>query len=231
MIEATVGRYFEAVASGFDPGLLGSIGVRLEDGLAVLVTARRVTGIIESPPASGIYTTTLLAPAVAGTYTVVWDDGDTFAPEQVEVTTWVLGNALDRLRVMMDAASDPTLSDDELSDLLAQRSLPDAEGHAPGAPDWVPTYAFEDAAAAGWTLKAGKLTGRTDIADEAAQVKRSQAWDHCIAMAKFYRGEADRVLGEADRVLAVSDAPLARFAAQAFEPLPRESARYTGTAP
>ena len=85
MIETVAGSMFEAVAQGYDPGLLGTIGVRLEDGEGAIVIARRVTGIIESPPASGIYTTTLLAPATAGTYTIVWDDGTAFISEQVDV--------------------------------------------------------------------------------------------------------------------------------------------------
>lgn len=86
MIEAQAGTYVEAIGAGFDPGLLGTIGVRLEDGEANIVMARRVTGIIESPAGSGIYTTQLLAPAAAGTYTVIWDDGTVFAPEQLVVT-------------------------------------------------------------------------------------------------------------------------------------------------
>ncbi len=86
----TAGTYFEAVVTGFDPGGLGVVGLRMEDGAANIVMARRVTGILESPPASGIYTTTVLAPLTAGQYTLVWDGPvggvTTFVADQFDVT-------------------------------------------------------------------------------------------------------------------------------------------------
>lgn len=112
MIETSAGSTFEAVAAGFDPGLLGTIGVSLEDGDGAIVIARRITGIVESPPASGVYTTTLLAPAIAGTFTVIWDDGTTFAPEQVEVAASAGGGpvpSVDDVAVLMRARTKDTV--------------------------------------------------------------------------------------------------------------------------
>jgi len=77
---------FEAVAQGFAPGLVGTLGVRILDGQGGTTTARTTAGILETPAASGIYTATLTAPATAGQYVLVWDDGFTHASEQLQVT-------------------------------------------------------------------------------------------------------------------------------------------------
>lgn len=76
----------EAVAEGFATGLVGTIGVRVLDGQGGTTLARTTSGILETPAASGIYTATFTAPATAGQYVVVWDDGVQFASEQLQVT-------------------------------------------------------------------------------------------------------------------------------------------------
>lgn len=77
----------EAVAEGYATGLVGTIGVRVLDGQGNTTLARATSGILETPASSGIYTATFTAPATAGQYVVVWDDGATFASEQLQVTT------------------------------------------------------------------------------------------------------------------------------------------------
>lgn len=76
----------EAVAQGFPTGLVGTLGVRVLDGQGATTIARTTSGILETPASSGIYTATFTAPATAGQYVVVWDDGTTFASEQLQVT-------------------------------------------------------------------------------------------------------------------------------------------------
>lgn len=78
---------FEAVAQGFAVGLVGTIGVRVLDGQGATTTARATSGIVETPASSGIYTATITAPATAGQYVVVWDDGTTHASEQLLVSS------------------------------------------------------------------------------------------------------------------------------------------------
>jgi hypothetical protein len=228
MIEATAGTSFEASVAGYPPGLYGTLTFEVQDGQGNVVTAPRATGIVESPAASGVYFTTGLAPMPAGTFFVVWDPhttGQVAVSEELVVTAWE-GTALDLLRAMTDATTHPVLSDGQLTDLLSRQALPDTAGRPPADPGWTPTYAVEAAAAAGWMLKAARLTGNTDIADEAAQVKRSQAYDHAMAMVKLYRAEADRV-----KVQTTAPPVLARFTEQPYEPLPRESAHYDWTSP
>jgi hypothetical protein len=191
VIEAIAGTQFEAVAEGYDPGLLGTITVSLEDGQGNVVIAPHLTGIVESPSAPGIYTATMLAPAVAGTFTVVWQgtaDGDPVSvTEQLLVNVIDTADALTRLAIMVDAEGDPPLTADELAMLLASARRADDECRAPGDAGWTPTYALGAAAAEGWTWKAGRAAARVDIADEAAKISRSQLRDACLKMAAEYR--------------------------------------------
>lgn len=75
MIYARPSVSFEAGASGFPSGLVGTLGVRITDGVGGTTLARRTTGITEYPAGSGIYSAVLTAPSVEGQYQVVWDTG------------------------------------------------------------------------------------------------------------------------------------------------------------
>ena len=72
-IYAQPGASFETVVSGFPSGAVGSVGVRIGDGIGGTVTARTTAGVVEFPADSGIYLATLTAPTTAGQYVVVWD--------------------------------------------------------------------------------------------------------------------------------------------------------------
>lgn len=80
----------EATASGFNSGLVGTIGVRVTDGQGGTTMARTTSGIVESPASSGIYTATFTSPATVGQFEVVWDDGGSpavWAAEDLTVTS------------------------------------------------------------------------------------------------------------------------------------------------
>src|SRR4051812_13027425 len=83
MISAVANTTFEATAQ-FPTGL--TLGVRITDNQGATTTARTTVGITEYPAASGLYAITLTAPAAAGQYSVVWDDGTNFASEALEVS-------------------------------------------------------------------------------------------------------------------------------------------------
>lgn len=216
---------FEVFATGFPPGLFGTLTWELRDGQGNVVMSPRAAGIIEDPPASGNYGYTIpLVPGQDGTYLMAWDphtgDPTDIVTEELVITPGPSApgappDAAARLASMTEATSFPTLTTDELDALLAVYATPDG------------SYDFAGAAAEAWMKKAGKVAGSTDIADEAAQVRRSQAHAQCLAMAKWWRGEADRLKTQAD----ASTAQLASFVEQPYEPLPRESSRYPFTAP
>lgn len=110
MIRATPGQSIESTTTGAPTGLVGTIGVRIVDGVGGTTLARSTSGIVESPASSGIYTATLTAPTTAGTYVIVWDTGGG-TPE------W----AADDLLVAYTAASDAAPSGDDLCTLADVR--------------------------------------------------------------------------------------------------------------
>lgn len=87
-ITTTTSATFEATATGFVTGLVGTIGVRVTDGQGATVTERSTAGITEYPAGSGIYTKTFTAPTAAGQFQIVWDSGGaspTWAVEELTV--------------------------------------------------------------------------------------------------------------------------------------------------
>lgn len=90
MIYARPATPFDATLQAAPTGLVGTLGVRIIDQPAGTTIAARVTsGISEQPPGSGIYSTSLVAPSLAGTYLVVWDTGGVtpvYASEELQVS-------------------------------------------------------------------------------------------------------------------------------------------------
>ena len=69
---------FETRVQSFPTGLVGTVGVRILDNLGATVLPRKTDYIIEDPPDSGSYVTTLRSPPREGQYSVFWDwDGET----------------------------------------------------------------------------------------------------------------------------------------------------------
>ena len=75
MIYTQPSSTFETAFYGFGTGLVGVCGARIESTAGVVVLARTVAGIVESPAGSGIYLISLQAPALSGQYTIIFDDG------------------------------------------------------------------------------------------------------------------------------------------------------------
>lgn len=88
-VYAGPGTSFEATTRHPDSGLVGTIAVRIMDGLGATTTARTTDDIIENPAGSGIYTATLQAPVPVGTYTIVWDTDDN--PDRYAVEALYVG--------------------------------------------------------------------------------------------------------------------------------------------
>ena len=89
-ISVAAGQSFEATLTGAPTGLVGTMGVRVMDGVGGTAVARATAGIVESPAGSGIYTATITAPAAVGSYVITWDTGvvspETTATEDLTVT-------------------------------------------------------------------------------------------------------------------------------------------------
>lgn len=67
------GASTEASVQNAPPGLVGTINVRIEDGLNAVVFGPTTAGIVES--GIGIYTVTFTAPSTTGQYLIIWNDG------------------------------------------------------------------------------------------------------------------------------------------------------------
>jgi hypothetical protein len=79
---------FEASMGPTTTGLTGTIGVLIDDGVSTISVVRTTVGITEYPTGSGIYRVVLTAPASAGQYRILWDDGGTparYSEEDLDV--------------------------------------------------------------------------------------------------------------------------------------------------
>ena len=74
MLTAVAGAEFLASVSGFPTGIAGTVGVQVLDSSGAVATPRTTAGILESPPGSGNYFVTLIAPS-PGLFIVFWDAG------------------------------------------------------------------------------------------------------------------------------------------------------------
>ncbi len=86
MIYVQPGATFTALLDNAPSGLVGTLGVRIENADGTNQTPRTTAGIVELEAASGSYVKAdLVAPATAGTYFVMWDTGSDFASEELVV--------------------------------------------------------------------------------------------------------------------------------------------------
>ena len=97
---------------------------------------------------------------------------------------------VDKLKQMTAWDAEPTLTEDELTDLLSQAALEDGAGLAPLNEEWTPTYDLNAAAVAGWLIKAGRAAATVD--EPTAGVVTSKIFDNCRSMARIYAGKRNR---------------------------------------
>ena len=97
---------------------------------------------------------------------------------------------LDKLKQMTAWDSDPTLSEDDLNNLLGGAALEDAAGLAPLNEEWTPTYDLNAAAVAGWLTKAGRAAATVD--EPTAGIVTSKVFDNCRLMARIYASKRNR---------------------------------------
>lgn len=99
-----------------------------------------------------------------------------FTPEQ----------ALARIRLQVQADSEPTLSSDELDELVEMAKQSDSEDRVPSDADWVATWNLNLAVAEGWRWKAGKVAAEFNVLVGGNRFERAQTYQHCMKMASSY---------------------------------------------
>jgi len=91
---------------------------------------------------------------------------------------------IDKLKQLTAWDIEPTLTEDELDDLLAIAAVKDADGLTPEEAEWTPTYDLNTAAARGWLIKAGRAAATVD--EPEAGMVTSKVFDNCRSMARIY---------------------------------------------
>lgn len=93
--------------------------------------------------------------------------------------------AEEKLRSLTAWDSEPTLSEDELSDALSAAARPDAAGFAPLDEEWTPTHDVYSAAGRLWLIKAGRAASITET-DPETGAKDTPVFRNCLEMARIY---------------------------------------------
>ncbi len=93
---------------------------------------------------------------------------------------------LDKLKQMTAWDSDPTLTVDDLDELLAAAALQDINGLAPLNEEWTPTYDLNAAVVAGWLVKAGRAAATVEVDPPGSGIITSKVFENCRAMARIY---------------------------------------------
>ncbi len=95
-------------------------------------------------------------------------------------------DAIDKLKQMTAWDAEPTLSEDDLSGLLAGAAMQDAAGLAPDDEGWTPTYDLNAAAAEAWLVKAGAASMLTEVDPPGSGIVTSKVFENCCTMARMY---------------------------------------------
>jgi hypothetical protein len=97
---------------------------------------------------------------------------------------------VDKLSRLIDADTDPALSDDDMDDLLDVAARPDTAGRTRADDAWEPTWDINAAAAEGWLRKASKAVSRFSFAEDGQRFERAQIYAHCIRQNELYARKA-----------------------------------------
>lgn len=89
---------------------------------------------------------------------------------------------------MIASDMEPTVSEDEVDELLADAAMCDHDGLPPGDGEWTPTYDFNAAATSGWLIKAARASVLTEIDPPGSGIVTSRVFDNCRMMARYYAG-------------------------------------------
>lgn len=100
--------------------------------------------------------------------------------------------AREKIARMVEATSEPVLTEDDLDDLVDAAARADADGRYRDDASWEPTWDLNAAAAEGWARKASKAANSFNFAEDGQRFDRSQIYAHCAAQQKVY---ADKAMG------------------------------------
>lgn len=92
----------------------------------------------------------------------------------------------DRLKRALDWDATPTLTEDDIDDVILMAARVDEFGFPPTDPMWEETFDFDLAAYEGWGRKAAKAASMVDFTADDTSIKRSQYLQFCKDMQQRY---------------------------------------------
>lgn len=96
----------------------------------------------------------------------------------------------EKLKLLAAWDTEPTLTETEISDLLAEAAIADSDGLAPEDEAWTPTYNINKAAAAAWLIKAGRASALTEVDPPESGIVTSKVFENCVRMAETFRAKS-----------------------------------------
>lgn len=103
--------------------------------------------------------------------------------------------AKDTLKKMTAWDVEPTLTDEELDEILIPCCVMDKDGLPPSDPSWTPTYDLNSAAAAAWLVKAARAAATVEVDPAGSGLFTSKVFENCRAMARIYRAKCRLAVG------------------------------------
>ena len=94
-----------------------------------------------------------------------------------------------RLRRMVQPDAPPTLTDDEVKELLEEAKRTDRFDVWPTQDGWEPTWDLPAAAAEAWMVKAGKAAADVSFDADGSRIDASDVHEHCRRMASHYASQ------------------------------------------
>ncbi len=96
---------------------------------------------------------------------------------------------IEKLKLISAWDTEPTVSEEDLEAVLAGFALPDINGAAPDAEEWIPTYDLTAAASEVWLVKAARAAALTEVDPPGSGILTSKVFDNCLLMARYYRSK------------------------------------------
>jgi hypothetical protein len=102
--------------------------------------------------------------------------------------------AQEQIERMVQASIDPTLSADEVTDLVNVAARPDSDGYDRTDDAWTPTWDLNAAAAEGWSRKASLAANLFNFAEDGQRFDRSQIYANCVTQRDYYAAKGHGAL-------------------------------------
>lgn len=163
-----------------------TVAVVRADGTVVLAEAAAVelagTGVfgVQLPPES------VLRGDLVATWKATLAGFVQTVETRAEVVTFAADEVREQLAAMCAAGTEPTLTDDELWDLVRRARRRDVDGLYPYDGGWAESYDLNFAAAEGWRQKAGKATPLYTFAVDNQRSEQGQIYQFCLRQAQEY---------------------------------------------